>query len=1117
MGKGITVKSASGPAVTIIDGSTTGNYAVTFSTNETTKSVISGFMLLNGTPVYIQNASPTVKGNVIAGSNFGSDIYLSNGGGVIQGNLIANGPYAGINANSDTGLKVVGNIIADSFGMGLQLSTSAGSDLIQQNTITGNYYGGINSYFSSISTTTLLQNLIVGNRGPGVSWTNSSAVTLVSNTIAANQVSCCGNTASEVDAYPIDGATLQNNLVVADGIWPAVDCTSSSGVKLSANNDVFSASTPTYTSQCPDPTGTNGNLSVDPVFADQLSDNYHLQSSSPVIGVGTTSAAGEPKIDFDGDPRLTGTNIDIGADEYSAVPAQTLSSSSLHYGTEDVGSTSAAQTVTLTNNKKSAIAISLIATGPSFSQTNNCGTSLGAGASCQISVVFSPITGGTINGVLGIFTSATLNPEAITLLGTGVAPQLQIGCCFSFYNQTIGTTSSQSVSVSNTGQAPLLIDSISYTGTTDFVESTDCPIAPNTLAAGASCNLTLSFTPTILGSEAGTIFVTSNAGNAQLLYVSGSSVSAGNPVITPSSLTFPTTLIGQSSASQNLTMTNTGTGALGITQISSGVDFQWTNNCPSSLAVNASCTITVTYTPSVQGSATDNLYVYTDSAYSASATLNGTGTAPIPTISSFSQTSAASGSGDTQIVVVGTGFVPYSSQVFWNGSALTDCCVLYNGTTQLIFTIPAANLATAGTNQISISTPAPGGGTSNSVPFTVYTPVNYAFKPTAYNYRNITGTNLNLYYYSGVQLTSPFPIQFGGGSYSNLTVGGGGTISFNNFYYPYNDVIPTSQTPMLIAPLWDPLNPFGTTNNNVFWQVLGSAPNRELVIEWRNVGICCETTNTVKFEVVFFEGNSNILFNYADTVFGGSYSSYDNGAIGTVGVQVAPTIANQFSYNTASLTSKSALLWYPSNPTATLSTSSISFGYHQIGTSSLPQPLTLTNGGLVPLAISSLAIDNPDFTQTNNCGSSVAPHKSCSIHVVFKPTQPSTETATLTVTDSASNSPQTVSLTGIGSITSVVVYPILVNFGGVTVGSTGTAPVTLANASNQTMTIQQISVAPGVYAQINNCGTSLAPGLSCTVNVTFTPTQKGSVQGTLSMGLNGKAVKVVSNLTGAGN
>ena len=86
-----------------------------------------------------------------------------------------------------------------------------------------------------------------------------------------------------------------------------------------------------------------------------------------------------------------------------------------------------------------------------------------------------------------VFTSATLNPEAITLLGTGLAPQIQIGCCFSFYGQIIGTTNTESETITNTGQAPLLISSIVYSGPTDFIETNNCPIAPNTLAVGASC------------------------------------------------------------------------------------------------------------------------------------------------------------------------------------------------------------------------------------------------------------------------------------------------------------------------------------------------------------------------------------------------------------------------------------------------------------------------------------------------------------------------------------------------------------------------------------------------------------------------------------------------------
>ena len=416
--------------------------------------------------------------------------------------------------------------------------------------------------------------------------------------------------------------------------------------------------------------------------------------------------------------------------------------------------------------------------------------------------------------------------------------------------------------MTNTGEAPLTISSIVYSGSSDFIESNNCPIAPNTLAVGGTCTVSITYTPTIVGSESGTVTFTDNAPQSpQYFTVSGSSVSAGIPTLNPTSLTFPTILIGQSSAPQSATLTNTGTGAFGISQIYSYGDFPETNNCPSSLAVGASCTITVTFTPSNVGTENGYLYIYTDSLDNVTLSMIGTGQAPVPTLTLLSLTSTPAGSGDTQVTATGTGFIN-GSQVLWNGVAL-GYSYSY-GNTQINFTIPAADLITAATDQISIFTPAPGGGVSNTLPFVVYQPINYAVLSTKYDYKTITGTNLNLSYYNYAQIVSPFPIQFGGGSYSTLTVGSSGMISFNGFFSYYNSPIPDSSTIALVAPFWDTLYSFGSgTDNNVFSQVLGSEPNRQLVVEWRDVGYCCEANELVTFEVVFFEGSSEVEFNYA--------------------------------------------------------------------------------------------------------------------------------------------------------------------------------------------------------------------------------------------------------------
>jgi hypothetical protein len=100
-------------------------------------------------------------------------------------------------------------------------------------------------------------------------------------------------------------------------------------------------------------------------------------------------------------------------------------------------------------------------------------------------------------------------------------------------------------------------------------------------------------------------------------------------------------------------------------------------------------------------------------------------------------------------------------------------------------------------------------------------------------------------------------------------------------------------------------------------------------------------------------------------------------------------------------------------PSAVLSANSLAFGNQNVGTTSAAKPLTLTNNGPGALTIGSIAVTG-DFSQTNNCGASLAANTSCSINVAFKPTASGSRTGTLTVIDNASNSPQTASLSGTG-------------------------------------------------------------------------------------------------------
>ncbi|MBR7837969.1 discoidin domain-containing protein [Actinospica durhamensis] len=101
--------------------------------------------------------------------------------------------------------------------------------------------------------------------------------------------------------------------------------------------------------------------------------------------------------------------------------ALTASPSSLSFGSVNVGSTSSAQTVTVTNPGSSAATVNSVTVSGAFSQTNTCGSSLAAGATCTVSVKFAPTAAGAASGSLSVASSAPNSPLTVALSGTGVS------------------------------------------------------------------------------------------------------------------------------------------------------------------------------------------------------------------------------------------------------------------------------------------------------------------------------------------------------------------------------------------------------------------------------------------------------------------------------------------------------------------------------------------------------------------------------------------------------------------------------------------------------------------------------------------------------------------------
>lgn len=186
----------------------------------------------------------------------------------------------------------------------------------------------------------------------------------------------------------------------------------------------------------------------------------------------------------------------------------------------------------------------------------------------------------------------------------------------------------------------------------------------------------------------------------------------------------------------------------------------------------------------------------------------------------------------------------------------------------------------------------------------------YSASSASLQYRTFTGTNLGLKDETFGYIQPPFPISFAGGAYPEILVSDNGYISVDSYAYGNPVALPYTYANTLIAPFWDKLVP--TATGNVYWTVNGTAPNRELVIEWRNMahqGCKTDGSETVTFELVLFENSTDVLFNYANTAFGGTCTASDNGATASIGIQAATTVAQQFSFDAAKLASNTAVNW----------------------------------------------------------------------------------------------------------------------------------------------------------------------------------------------------------------
>jgi Abnormal spindle-like microcephaly-assoc'd, ASPM-SPD-2-Hydin len=315
-------------------------------------------------------------------------------------------------------------------------------------------------------------------------------------------------------------------------------------------------------------------------------------------------------------------------------PVVTLSTTSLAFGSQTIGTTSSAQIVTLTNTGTSVLSIaSIVLQGAvnDFTQTNNCGSTVGAGASCTFTVNFSPDLAVTRTATIVITDNALPKQQKINLSGTGVVSVVRLSPSNVVFNkQAVGTTSgARSVTLTNTGATALTISSI--VASANFGETNNCG---GSVAAGAACSISVTFTPAAIWTQTGAITINDSAQDTpQVLPMAGMGTGKAVASLSVQSMSFGSQVIGSSSSPQAVTLTNTGTDVLTINSVIASGDYSQTTTCGSTLSAGANCSITLTFTPSAAGTRSGDLTLNdTASPFLQTVNLTGTGTAPTTTV-----------------------------------------------------------------------------------------------------------------------------------------------------------------------------------------------------------------------------------------------------------------------------------------------------------------------------------------------------------------------------------------------------------------------------------------------------------------------------------------------------
>jgi hypothetical protein len=365
-----------------------------------------------------------------------------------------------------------------------------------------------------------------------------------------------------------------------------------------------------FTTTCPiltPPLAPSGTCSIDITFTPLT-----VAALSGSITI-TSNAPGSPHT-----IALSGTGSAV------PVPAVTLSTTNLNLGNQPINTATAVQSIAVTNSGFATLVISSITKTGSGAFTRvvpgspspDCAGSVAPLSACYISVIFTPTALGAATAQISIASNAGSSPDIVNLAGSGVpaaTPAISVAGSVAFGDQIVGTSTTQVLTIFSTGSATLnLFGTIGGADARSFATSGSCAA----IAPGASCVTSIVFTPSSVGSKTAQLTIASDAFGQPTTTVnlSGNGVLAPGPIVDlpVTAIGFGNAILGGATASQVVTLRNTGGLPLSIQNLYTAGDFIQMNSCPASLASGANCLVNVLFSPLGIGNRTGELVLVTN-------------------------------------------------------------------------------------------------------------------------------------------------------------------------------------------------------------------------------------------------------------------------------------------------------------------------------------------------------------------------------------------------------------------------------------------------------------------------------------------------------------------------